>query len=303
MNAIRPALSLFDKLRARLRGRRKRRRAAREQLELRLTRIESLLNEQALRATVDAALERNPLLAFGRKVYSQNDEDGLISEIARRCGIAGDACFVELGVGDGTENNTLHLLLNGWRGAWFGGEPIVIDVPGDRLHFRRCWIDRDNVVQLVHEALHGMAISQPALLSLDLDGNDYHLTEALLNAGVRPSIWIAEYNPRFAPETRWVMPYDPQHQWQGTDYYGASLAAINDLLTRFEYRLVCCNANGVNAFFVAARHAAAFDDIDSSCAALFMPANYRGYPEAGHPRDLRVIRAALERVADEPRPR
>ncbi|HEU5294611.1 MAG TPA: hypothetical protein VFU71_07470, partial [Burkholderiaceae bacterium] len=93
--------------------------------------------------------------------------------------------------------------------------------------------------------------------------------------------------------TRWVMPYDPQHRWQGTDYYGASLAAWCDLFADAGYRLVCCNANGVNAFFVSAQHAGRFADIGSDCAALYMAANFRAFPYAGHPQDLRVIDAAL----------
>jgi hypothetical protein len=130
-------------------------------------------------------------------------------------------------------------------------------------------------------------------VSLDLDGNDYHITEALLGGGLRPALWISEYNARFSPSTNWVMPYDPLHRWQSTDYYGASLAAWCDLFAEAGYRLVCCNANGVNAFFVSAQHASRFADIASDCATLYMPANFRAFPYAGHPQDLRVIDAAL----------
>ncbi|MDR0579328.1 MAG: hypothetical protein LBG21_01855 [Campylobacteraceae bacterium] len=42
---------------------------------------------------------------FGYKVYSQNDEDGIISEIFHRIGTA-NRVFVEFGVENGLENNT-----------------------------------------------------------------------------------------------------------------------------------------------------------------------------------------------------
>jgi hypothetical protein len=198
-----------------------------------------------------------------------------------------------LGVGDGTENNSLNLLIQGWRGAWLGGESVRIPADGRRLRIRQCWIDRDNVVGLVREELAALGVEEPDLVSLDLDGNDYHITEALLRSGLRPALWVAEYNARFSAATRWVMPYDPAHRWQGTDYYGASLAAFSDLFASVGYRLVCCNANGINAFFVGPAHAARFADIPDDCAALYMPANFRAYPYAGHPMDLRVIEAAF----------
>ncbi|HEY6356368.1 MAG TPA: hypothetical protein VIY30_17940 [Burkholderiaceae bacterium] len=284
---------LINSIRERLRRHRRRRHAASQRVIDRIAQLERLLNEQQLRAVVHDAKGRNPLLVHGLKVYSQNDEDGLIDEILRRCELTGAGTFVELGVGDGTENNTLNLLLKGWRGVWLGGEPVAIEPDGRRLRFRQCWIDRDNAVNLMRDELAALGVEQPDLVSLDLDGNDYHITEALLRGGLRPALWVAEYNARFSATTRWVMPYDPAHRWPGTDYYGASLAAFHDLFTAAGYRLVCCNANGVNAFFVGPTHAQRFADIANDCSALYMPANFRAFPYAGHAQDLRVIQAAL----------
>ena len=49
------------------------------------------------------------LLKSGYRVYSQADEDGILHEIFRRIG-EGKRAFLELGVGNGLENNTLFLL-------------------------------------------------------------------------------------------------------------------------------------------------------------------------------------------------
>ena len=53
-------------------------------------------------------MEEKRLLRFGFKVYSQNEEDGIINEIFQRIGTT-NKTFVEIGVGNGLENNTLHL--------------------------------------------------------------------------------------------------------------------------------------------------------------------------------------------------
>ncbi len=57
------------------------------------------------------------LVRHEHQVWSQGGEDGIVNEIFRRIGVAGRT-FIEFGVGDGLENNTLNLLAQGWSGCW-----------------------------------------------------------------------------------------------------------------------------------------------------------------------------------------
>jgi len=57
---------------------------------------------------------------YGYKVYSQNDEDGIIAEIFKRIGTTNKK-FVEFGVQDGLECNGHFLLHKGWHGLWLEG--------------------------------------------------------------------------------------------------------------------------------------------------------------------------------------
>ena len=70
----------------------------------------------------------NPLNKFGRKCFSQTDQDGITLEILRRIGCLADGVFAEFGVGNGMENNSLILAALGWRGFWVGSEDIAPDV-------------------------------------------------------------------------------------------------------------------------------------------------------------------------------
>jgi hypothetical protein len=63
------------------------------------------------------------LTRHGYRSFSQNEEDGVIDEIFRRIGTT-NRFFVELGVETGVENNTLALLLGGWRGLWIEADPV-----------------------------------------------------------------------------------------------------------------------------------------------------------------------------------
>ena len=190
---------------------------------------------------------------YGFKVYSQNDEDGIIEEIFNRIGTA-NKLFVEFGVENGLECNSHYLLHKGWRGLWIeGNEDSFKQIfarffPVIRTGQLGCicsFITKDNINDLIGSASVGGEID---LLSVDMDGNDYYVWEAI-NV-VRPRVVIIEYNAKFPPNHEWKMAYNEKHTWDGSDCHGASLKALELLGRRLGYRLVGTNLNGVNAFFV-----------------------------------------------------
>jgi hypothetical protein len=232
--------------------------------------IETLLAQPAL--DDPRRLERH-----GGKTYSQNDEDGIIAEIFRRIG-APHRTFVEFGCGDGLENNTACLISQGWRGLWMDGRDD--NAAGIRkvygyliehglLQFNQVFIDRDNIDGLIAGAGLGAEID---LLSIDLDGNDYYIWEAIDAVSAR--VVVMEYNGKFIPPHDWCMIYDREYMWNTTDLMGASLAALARLGQAKGYQLVGCNITGANAFFV--RRDLAGDKFAQPATAshLFQPARY-----------------------------
>lgn len=233
----------------------------------------------------------------GYKAWSQQDEDGIIAEIFRRIGVV-HRSFVEFGTGDGGENNTVALLAQGWRGLWVEGDsncaasirhhfdPLV---QTSLLQLSNAFVTRDNAADIVAAAGLGPEID---LLSIDLDGNDYHVWESLDQVSSR--VVVIEYNAKFRPPADWVMPYDEKHAWDGTDNFGASLCAFDRLARAKGYRLVGCNLTGANAFFVRADLARDLFFDPASPQLLFQPARYelrRGFT-SGHPPSADTIVAA-----------
>ena len=188
-----------------------------------------------------------------RQSFSQNEEDGIIAEIFRRVGTH-DRFFVEIGVGDGTENNTVALLMEGWSGVWVDADPAGAArireqfgayLASGQLRLVHTRVTAENVEPVLQEA------GVPAefdLLSIDIDGNDYWVWDAVKR--FRPRAVVMEYNAHFPPSARWVRAYDPDGQWDGTTYFGASLKSLELLGAAKGYRLVGCDLTGVNAFFV-----------------------------------------------------
>src|SRR6516162_2803921 len=189
---------------------------------------------------------------YGFKVYSQNDEDGIIQEIFNRIG-TNNRTFVEFGVENGLENNTLKLLLDGWQGLWLeaGAKNVTAiekrfsDVIADnRLAVRPAFITAENINELIGD----WGTGEIDLLSIDIDGNDFYVWQALNVVNAR--VVVIECNWKFPPPTSVVQAYDPRNVWRGTDYMGASLEALTRLGARLGYSLVGTTVLGLNAFFV-----------------------------------------------------
>ena len=266
--------------------------------------LSSFWHRHALQRRLDVQMEAywaakrdrssNPLVKAGEKYFSQSDEDGITLEICRRIGLEG-GCVLEFGVGDGLENNSLILLLGGWRAVWIGNEDLSIHIPpGCRnLTFSKAWVTAENAATLVADALGADGLGAVNLLSIDLDGNDIYVLERLLATGLRPDVVIVEYNGKFPPPIRWRVGYDAGYRWDGSDYQGASLQAFADVLSARDYRLVCCALTGVNAFFIRRDHADRFADVPDTIETLFYPADYNWFVRRGHGVSKRTIEAAL----------
>jgi hypothetical protein len=111
---------------------------------------------------------------YEHQVCSQNGEDGVIAEIFRRIG-EGTRSFVEVGIGDGTENNTAFLHSLGWTGAWIDARiPALCEQPG--LRSREAYVTSENIASLFRELGIDTDVD---LCSLDVDQNTYYLWEAL----------------------------------------------------------------------------------------------------------------------------
>lgn len=190
---------------------------------------------------------------FEFQVFSQNSEDGILQEIFRRIGMT-HKTFVEFGAGTGLENNTAHLLIQGWKGHWFEAdeahvqsirEHFSVPLRNSALSVTQAFITAENIEPFF--ARSGIQ-KEFDLLSIDIDGNDYWVWKKISNFS--PRAVVIEYNALFRPGTDWVMKYNPSHLWKKTSYFGASLSSLEKLGREKGYSLVGCDFTGTNAFFV-----------------------------------------------------
>lgn len=245
------------------------------------------------RAETAASTPGNPALQ-GWNSYAQCDEDGIIRECLRRLSGATtlSKTFIEIGCGDGLENNTHQLILDGFRGCWLDGDSNNIQHIAGAIGLEtrflltvQAFLRLSNVNVVLDQFSKFLGTVDVDFFSFDTDGNDIHLVREALKV-VSPKLICVEYNGKFPPPTRLEMAYADDHQWGGDDYYGASLQSWVDALAN--YTLVSCNLSGVNAFFVRNDLADVFPH--HPVEKLFQPCRYWLIGITGHRHTMKWLK-------------
>lgn len=206
-----------------------------------------------------------PIHLYERRIYSQNGEDGIIGYIFHKIGTT-NRRYVEIGAGDGVQCNTRLLKRLGWSGIQIDGQKNT----GIKQHFVRA----DNVEQILKQYAVPLQFD---LLSIDIDGNDYWIWEAIKT--YEPRVVVIEYNAMLGPKKAWTIPYRQKQVWDGTDYFGASLQALVKLGKKKGYRLIGTDSKGINAFFVMTKLADTYF-LKEKATDLFHPPGYAVYPHS-----------------------
>lgn len=190
------------------------------------------------------------------KVFSQFGDDGIIQYLVHHLKIE-TKTFIEFGVENYTESNTRFLLMNNnWKGLVIDGSKENVDyIKNDNIYWKYdltavcAFVDRENINKIF---LENNFSGEIGLLSIDIDGNDYWVWDAI-NV-INPAIVIVEYNSLFGPKAKVSTPYDAAFQRTKAHYsnlyFGASLAALCSLAEHKGYAFVGSNSAGCNAFFV-----------------------------------------------------
>jgi hypothetical protein len=184
---------------------------------------------------------------YASDTFSQNGEDGVIAKILSLLDVRDRWC-VEFGAWDGVHlSNVRKLILEE------GYSAVLIEADERKFaKLRANYADQPRVKPLLARVglreengldrlLTPYGIPRDFdLLSIDIDGNDYHAWKAVQD--YRPKVVCVEFNPTIPNEVHFVQEADPGI------HRGASLRALCGLAREKGYELVCVLL--VNAFFV-----------------------------------------------------
>jgi hypothetical protein len=112
------------------------------------------------------------------------------------------------------------------------------------LQLLRCRATPEGIVPL----LQGCRVPADLdVLSLDIDGYDHFVPDALLSA-YRPTLICPEINETFPPPVKFTVKYFPDLGWNEDKFFGHSIAKVQELCDRRDYAIVRLEYN--NAFLV-----------------------------------------------------
>lgn len=205
------------------------------------------------------------LLDHQTRIYSQSGEDGIIGKVLEILPERDHWC-VEFGALDGTSlSNTRNLIEHG------GYSAVLIEASKARfkeLEFNYSGNEKvttvnrfvgfetnDNLDYILADTAIPIDFD---FLSIDIDGNDYHVWKAI--SRFTPKAVCIEFNHTIPNEVEFIQLADPAIT------QGSSLSALVSLGKAKGYELVC--VEGVNAFFVKLQYFPLFEIGDNSVAAL-----------------------------------
>lgn len=199
-----------------------------------------------------------PLLTdTGFRVFSHQEEDGKLLFIFSVIGM-GNKTFIEIGSDDGVNSNAANLIFNfGWNGLFIDGNEKSIK--RGKIFFKKyptpfayppkfilSKVTAENINDLISSNGFEKDID---LLSIDIDGNDYWVWNAITI--INPKVVIIETHIEFGFNDI-VVPYDANYFYPGKHpvYHGASPIAMQKLGKKKGYRLVGSNELGYNFIFI-----------------------------------------------------
>lgn len=168
-----------------------------------------------------------PLLsAYGRNVFSQHGEDGMLEHLFAIIGIEHRRC-AEVGAHDGLHLSNTALW---WRQGW---NATLIEADRSRFELlRQNTADTDHIITLdwriTPDNINAAFAGDYDLLSLDVDGDEYLLWTQL---AARPRVMVVEFNQTVP----WWYSIRPRHTG---GQFGASAAALHWLGNQLGYQLL-----------------------------------------------------------------
>ncbi len=203
---------------------------------------------------------------YAYNVTSQFGEDGIIQQALQIIG-DNDGWCVEFGASDGVNlSNTYNLINN------MGYTGVLIE--GDKLRFRSLvehyrahrnvtlintfvGFEQEDCLDTILEKIPGIPANFD-LLSIDIDGNDYHVWKAVQR--YKPKIVVIEYNPTIPNAVEFVQVPDMRVT------HGSSILSICKLAERKGYELIAVTQ--ANAIFVDSLYYELFGIEDNSIAVM-----------------------------------
>jgi hypothetical protein len=225
------------------------------------------------RAAKETEVGCNEFLDSGFRVYSQNDEDGILLRIFSQIGttnknvveIGSNCSGSELGI---PENLSTNLVVNhGWHGSIFDIDEVECSkishfyashLSTKHFHQEKNGVNNYYSPLVVSGAIYPENINiklndigapkELDLMVIDIDGGDFSVVKAL--NGFSPRVLVVEFEKRFREKFSVFQTNSDDFSSKWAQSGSVSLPAWEWLLNKKGYSLCAVSTAGFNAFFI-----------------------------------------------------
>ena len=227
------------------------------------------------------------LLSNRKKYYSKQGEDGLLAFVLSKIPDKTGWC-VELGAWDGkSESNTYYFISHlGYHGVMIEADLLKYNLLRENLKAYdticiNAFVRPEGENKLDNILSSTFIPKQFDLLSIDVDGDDYHIWQSLTN--YQPKVVIIEINIRDKPGVKRINKIGSpifkgdtgisiSSMWGITGYIGTSISSMTELALSKQYSLLA-NVH-CNAIFVRREYLNLFHDREVTPEEVF---TYEGH--------------------------
>lgn len=186
------------------------------------------------------------LMEYVNSVHSQHGQDGVLEKIYELIGTT-NKYFVEFGSNGKRDGggNTAYLRKFGFTGLLMDG----YEAPYGETHERDYPVEIEFITaENINRLFEKYSVPEEFdLLSIDIDGQDFHVWHKLAEK-YKPRVIVIESNHNPYPHFDIVQRYDTSWVWDGTHKHGASIKALMNLGQKKGYDLVAYT--GADGIFV-----------------------------------------------------
>jgi hypothetical protein len=189
-------------------------------------------------------------------IFTIAHEDGLLLNIFTKIGIT-NKYFIDIGSNDCINSNCANLAFHqNWSGLFIDGNSKILKrgkyiyqshfkTDSNKFLFTQGIVTTQNINSILS---HANCPTAPDLLCIDLDGNDYHIWNAI--EAISPRVVLVEVQVEKS-NTEFVPPYSTEFELYEDDTpKGASPLSMMQLANKKGYQLVAVNNGCYNLFFV-----------------------------------------------------
>ena len=170
-------------------------------------------------------MKNSTLLNARKNIYSQNGEDGVVELLIDTFDIR-NGTFCEFGAWDGKYlSNTYNLLKNkNWKGVYIEGDAdkyvdllkLKDEYDDDVIQTINAYVEHDGYNTLDNLLVDTFLNNNFDLLSIDVDGMDYHIWKSFTK--YRPKLVIIEVNSNLRPGDFSISEINTSNSWIGTGF-------------------------------------------------------------------------------------